>query len=121
MWITRKTHSNRKVDTHIHAASCMNQKHLLRFIKKTLKNHADEVSSSIFIKGNYFPILPMCLAISINRTSYSILLSVLVFSNVLKCVNKHGGLSIFVNAITILPIDVIPNFINNFGQVRYQN
>lgn len=33
----------RKVDTHIHAASCMNQKHLLRFIKKTLKNHEDEV------------------------------------------------------------------------------
>jgi AMP deaminase len=32
-----------QVDTHIHAASCMNQKHLLRFIKKTLKNHADEV------------------------------------------------------------------------------
>ncbi|KAF3422418.1 hypothetical protein E2986_11305 [Frieseomelitta varia] len=31
------------VDTHIHAASCMNQKHLLRFIKKTLKNHADEI------------------------------------------------------------------------------
>lgn len=35
-----------KVDTHIHAASCMNQKHLLRFIKKTLKNHADEVVSA---------------------------------------------------------------------------
>lgn len=34
-----------KVDTHIHAASCMNQKHLLRFIKKTLKNSADEVVS----------------------------------------------------------------------------
>lgn len=34
---------NSKVDTHIHAASCMNQKHLLRFIKKTLKNNADEV------------------------------------------------------------------------------
>lgn len=32
-----------KVDTHIHAASCMNQKHLLRFIKKTLKNNAGEV------------------------------------------------------------------------------
>lgn len=31
------------MDTHIHAASCMNQKHLLRFIKKTLKNNADEV------------------------------------------------------------------------------
>uniref|UniRef100_A0A1B0CLS8 AMP deaminase n=2 Tax=Lutzomyia longipalpis TaxID=7200 RepID=A0A1B0CLS8_LUTLO len=33
----------KKVDTHIHAASCMNQKHLLRFIKKTLKTNADEV------------------------------------------------------------------------------
>lgn len=33
----------RKVDTHIHAASCMNQKHLLRFIKKTLKKNANEV------------------------------------------------------------------------------
>nr|CAD7438105.1 unnamed protein product [Timema bartmani] len=39
----RDFYNIRKVDTHIHAASCMNQKHLLRFIKKTLKNHADEV------------------------------------------------------------------------------
>ena len=30
-----------QVDTHIHAASCMNQKHLLRFIKKTLKTDGD--------------------------------------------------------------------------------
>lgn len=33
----------RKVDTHIHAASCMNQKHLLRFIKKTLRTQPNEV------------------------------------------------------------------------------
>lgn len=39
----RDFYNIRKVDTHIHAASCMNQKHLLRFIKKTLKNHSDEV------------------------------------------------------------------------------
>ncbi|KAK0083900.1 hypothetical protein PV325_007963 [Microctonus aethiopoides] len=39
----RELASQKAVDTHIHAASCMNQKHLLRFIKKTLKNHADEV------------------------------------------------------------------------------
>ena len=31
------------MDTHIHAASCMNQKHLLRFIKKKIKDHGDEV------------------------------------------------------------------------------
>ncbi|XP_026468653.1 AMP deaminase 2-like isoform X3 [Ctenocephalides felis] len=39
----RDFYNIRKVDTHIHAASCMNQKHLLRFIKKTLKQNADEV------------------------------------------------------------------------------
>ncbi|KAI5634587.1 adenosine/AMP deaminase domain-containing protein [Phthorimaea operculella] len=33
----------RKVDTHIHAASSMNQKHLLRFIKRTLRTCGDEV------------------------------------------------------------------------------
>lgn len=41
----RDFYNIRKVDTHIHAASCMNQKHLLRFIKKTLKNNAEEVVS----------------------------------------------------------------------------
>jgi len=37
----RDFYNCRKVDTHIHAASCMNQKHLLRFIKKTLKTDGD--------------------------------------------------------------------------------
>ena len=46
----RDFYNIRKVDTHIHAASCMNQKHLLRFIKKTLKNCADEVVT--VTKGN---------------------------------------------------------------------
>ena len=32
-----------QVDTHIHAASSMNQKHLLRFIKKQMKSNHDEV------------------------------------------------------------------------------
>ena len=30
-----------QVDTHIHASSSMNQKHLLRFIKKALKTESD--------------------------------------------------------------------------------
>ena len=38
----RDFYNIRKVDTHVHAASCMNQKHLLRFIKKTLKANHDE-------------------------------------------------------------------------------
>jgi len=32
-----------QVDTHVHAASCMNQKHLLRFIKKKMRVHLDDI------------------------------------------------------------------------------
>lgn len=37
----RDFYNVRKVDTHIHHASCMNQKHLLRFIKKKMKTEPD--------------------------------------------------------------------------------
>uniref|UniRef100_A0A8D3DEF2 AMP deaminase n=1 Tax=Scophthalmus maximus TaxID=52904 RepID=A0A8D3DEF2_SCOMX len=39
-WTQHIAHSS-QVDTHIHAASCMSQKHLLTFIKKTYKTDAD--------------------------------------------------------------------------------
>ncbi|XP_034251283.1 AMP deaminase 2 isoform X1 [Thrips palmi] len=68
----RDFYNIRKVDTHIHAASCMNQKHLLRFIKKTLKNHADEVVT--VSKG------PMTLKEvfqSMNLTSYDLTVDML--------------------------------------------
>ncbi|XP_067677001.1 AMP deaminase 2-like isoform X1 [Haliotis asinina] len=39
----RDFYNIRKVDTHVHASSCMNQKHLLRFIKKKMKTSEDEV------------------------------------------------------------------------------
>ena len=32
-----------QVDTHVHASSCMNQKHLLRFIKKKMRVHQDDM------------------------------------------------------------------------------
>lgn len=32
-----------QVDTHIHASSCMNQKHLLRFIKRAMKKYPEEI------------------------------------------------------------------------------
>lgn len=38
----RDFYNCRKVDTHIHAASSMTQKHLLRFMKKTLKNNSND-------------------------------------------------------------------------------
>uniref|UniRef100_A0A6Q2WWU6 AMP deaminase n=1 Tax=Esox lucius TaxID=8010 RepID=A0A6Q2WWU6_ESOLU len=39
----RDFYNVRKVDTHIHAAACMNQKHLLNFIQTTYKTEADRV------------------------------------------------------------------------------
>lgn len=39
----RDFYNVRKVDTHVHLASIMNQKHLLTFIKRKLKNHPDDV------------------------------------------------------------------------------
>uniref|UniRef100_A0A672PMM0 AMP deaminase n=1 Tax=Sinocyclocheilus grahami TaxID=75366 RepID=A0A672PMM0_SINGR len=39
----RDFYNIRKVDTHIHASSCMNQKHLLRFIKCAMKKYPDEI------------------------------------------------------------------------------
>ncbi|XP_033118747.1 AMP deaminase 2-like isoform X3 [Anneissia japonica] len=38
----RDFYNIRKVDTHVHAASCMNQKHLLRFIKKMIKQDSEK-------------------------------------------------------------------------------
>lgn len=63
----------RKVDTHIHAASCMNQKHLLRFIKKALKNNANEAVT--VSKGQ-----PMTLSQvfqSMNLTTYDLTVDML--------------------------------------------
>ena len=39
----RDFYNVRKVDTHIHLSACMNQKHLLRFIKKKLKVEGETV------------------------------------------------------------------------------
>ncbi|XP_069019059.1 AMP deaminase 3b isoform X1 [Embiotoca jacksoni] len=39
----RDFYNVRKVDTHIHAAACMNQKHLLKFIKATYQKEADRI------------------------------------------------------------------------------
>ncbi|VFQ95219.1 unnamed protein product [Cuscuta campestris] len=47
----RDFYNIRKVDTHVHHSACMNQKHLLRFIKLKLEKEPDEVV--IFRDGRY--------------------------------------------------------------------
>ncbi|GLH07892.1 AMP deaminase [Gryllus bimaculatus] len=69
----RDFYNIRKVDTHIHAASCMNQKHLLRFIKKTLKNNADEVV--VCSKGEKMTLREVFQ--SMNLTSYDLTVDML--------------------------------------------
>lgn len=39
----RDFYNVRKVDTHVHHSACMNQKHLLRFIKSKLRKEPGEV------------------------------------------------------------------------------
>lgn len=46
----RDFYNVRKVDTHVHHSACMNQKHLLRFIKSKLRKEPDEVTALIFLK-----------------------------------------------------------------------
>lgn len=43
----RDFYNVRKVDTHVHHSACMNQKHLLRFIKSKLRKEPDEVMLSL--------------------------------------------------------------------------
>ncbi|XP_022909804.1 AMP deaminase 2 isoform X4 [Onthophagus taurus] len=85
----RDFYNIRKVDTHIHAASCMNQKHLLRFIKKTLKNHADEVVTvndgkkmtlkEVFQRHmcSFYSTLPHIYIESMNLTTYDLTVDML--------------------------------------------
>jgi AMP deaminase len=47
----RDFYNVRKVDTHVHHSACMNQKHLLRFIKGKLKEHGNDVV--IFRDGRF--------------------------------------------------------------------
>ncbi|KAL8035646.1 hypothetical protein ABFX02_12G111100 [Erythranthe guttata] len=47
----RDFYNIRKVDTHVHHSACMNQKHLVRFIKSKLRKEPDEVV--IYRDGQY--------------------------------------------------------------------
>lgn len=54
----RDFYNVRKVDTHVHHSACMNQKHLLRFIKSKLRKEPDEVTfcysfQLILLKASY--------------------------------------------------------------------
>eukprot|EP01104_Vermistella_antarctica_P008694 TRINITY_DN2197_c0_g1_i2.p1 TRINITY_DN2197_c0_g1~~TRINITY_DN2197_c0_g1_i2.p1 ORF type:complete len:956 (+),score=186.56 TRINITY_DN2197_c0_g1_i2:237-3104(+) len=64
----RDFYNIRKVDTHVHHSSCMNQKALLRFIKQKLRNCPDEVV--IFRDGRHLTLKQVFQ--SLELTSYDL-------------------------------------------------
>ena len=64
----RDFYNVRKVDTHVHHSACMNQKHLLRFIKSKMKKSPDEV---VLYRDNVHLTLREVFE-SINLTAYDL-------------------------------------------------
>jgi AMP deaminase len=64
----RDFYNVRKVDTHVHHSACMNQKHLLRFIKSKVKKNPDEIV--LFRDGKYLTLQEVFE--SINLTAYDL-------------------------------------------------
>lgn len=64
----RDFYNVRKVDTHVHHSACMNQKHLLRFIKSKMKKAHDEVV--MFRDGKHLTLEEVFK--SINLTAYDL-------------------------------------------------
>ncbi|PVU84539.1 hypothetical protein BB559_005411 [Furculomyces boomerangus] len=64
----RDFYNVRKVDTHVHLSSCMNQKHLLRFIKFKIKTEADK---KVIIRDEKWLTLRQVFE-SLNLTAYEI-------------------------------------------------
>jgi AMP deaminase len=60
----RDFYNIRKVDTHVHHSACMNQKHLLRFIKLKLRTEPDEVV--IFRDGQYLTLKEVFESLDLN-------------------------------------------------------
>jgi AMP deaminase len=64
----RDFYNVRKVDTHVHHSACMNQKHLLRFIKSKMKKFPDEIV--LYRDGKHLTLAEVFE--SINLTAYDL-------------------------------------------------
>ncbi|KAG5930021.1 hypothetical protein E4U42_003324 [Claviceps africana] len=66
----RDFYNVRKVDTHVHHSACMNQKHLLRFIKSKMKKQPNEVV--LFRDGKYLTLAEVFSSIKLTAYDLSI-------------------------------------------------
>lgn len=81
----RDFYNVRKVDTHVHHSACMNQKHLLRFIKSKMRKSPDEVV--MFRDGRHLTLKEVFE--SINLTAYDLSIDTL---DMHVCVSAIDGL-----------------------------
>lgn len=66
----RDIYNVRKVDTHIHHSSIMNQKHLLKFIKKKLRTEGQE--TVIYRDGRYWTLQEVFDSLSLNEDTITV-------------------------------------------------
>jgi AMP deaminase len=84
----RDFYNVRKVDTHVHHSACMNQKHLLRFIKSKMKKSPDEIV--LFRDGKHLTLKEVFE--SINLTAYDLSIDTLdMHVGVFKAFIQHGS------------------------------
>ena len=80
----RDFYNVRKVDTHVHHSACMNQKHLLRFIKSKMKKSPDE--AVIFRDGKVLTLKEVFE--SINLTAYDLSIDTLDMHVRFRCESR---------------------------------
>ena len=66
----RDFYNVRKVDTHVHHSACMNQKHLLRFIKTKLRQNSEEVV--VFRDGQFMTLGEVFKSLNLSAYDLSI-------------------------------------------------
>lgn len=81
----RDFYNVRKVDTHVHHSACMNQKHLLRFIKSKMRKSPDEVV--LFRDGKHLTLREVFE--SVNLTAYDLSIDTLDM-HVGLCFSHHS-------------------------------
>ena len=82
----RDFYNVRKVDTHVHHSACMNQKHLLRFIKSKMKKYPNEVV--LFRDGKHLTLAEVFS--SINLTAYDLSIDTLDMHVSMKTIHKYA-------------------------------
>lgn len=108
----RDFYNVRKVDTHVHHSACMNQKHLLRFIKSKMRKSRDEI---VMFRDNMELTLKQVFE-SINLTAYDLSIDTL---------DMHVGfsLAVFICQVKYMALTLDAGshrLISSFRQVQSQ-